>query len=468
MLRFIHYRQQVYDLLAFFIVRGIFMQQDTFLEGRILPPLIKFSLPLMLSLILQALYGGVDLAVVGKFSETSSVSAVATGSQVMQTATVIVTGLTMGVTVLLGQATGAGDKKRAEGVAAGQIKLFTFAAVLLTAVMELFARRAAIIMNVPSEALEETVKYIQICSGGMVFITAYNAISGVFRGIGNSRSPFIFVSIACVANIIGDLILVGVFDMGASGAAYATVMAQAVSVAFSAFYIRRIGLPFSLTSDGFKQKGTVKAIVKIGAPIALQDFLVGISFLIITSIINTLGLTASASVGVSEKIYAFLSIVPMAFMSALSAFVAQNIGAGNPKRAVQSLFIAQRISFCFGVAMFIGTFFFGAEMTSLFADDPAVIETTAQYLKGCSFEYLIITLAFCMLGYFNGIGKTTFVMFQGLLSSFLVRIPLSYMLSRMPGTSMALISIAVPISALTELVLSIIYFIYLRKKGISA
>lgn len=440
------------------------MQQDTILEGRILPPLIKFSLPLMLSLILQALYGGVDLAVVGKFSETASVSAVSTGSQVMQTATVIVTGLTMGVTVLLGQSIGAGDKERAGGIVAGQIKLFIFVAAFLTIVMMAFAEKAALIMNVPSAAIDEAVSYIRICSAGMVFITAYNAISGVFRGIGNSRSPFIFVSIACVVNIVCDLIFVGVFHMGASGAAYATVLAQAVSVVFSAFYIRRIDMPFSLTKKSFKLPGTINSIVKIGAPIALQDFLVGISFLIITSIINSLGLTASASVGISEKIYVFLSIVPMAFMSALSAFVAQNIGAGNPKRAVQSLFIAQKISFCFGVAMFLATFFFGGNLASIFADDQAVIDATAEYLRGCSFEYLIISVAFCLLGYFNGIGKTGFVMVQGLLSSFLVRIPLSYVLSRMPNTSMALISIAVPVSALSGLVLSLIYFRYLRKK----
>lgn len=422
------------------------MQQDTILEGRILPPLIKFSLPLMLSLILQALYGGVDLAVVGKFSETASVSAVSTGSQVMQTATVIVTGLTMGVTVLLGQSIGAGDKERAGGIVAGQIKLFIFVAVFLTVVMIAFAEKAALIMNVPSAAIDEAVSYIRICSAGMVFITAYNAISGVFRGIGNSRSPFIFVSIACVVNIVCDLIFVGVFHMGASGAAYATVLAQAVSVVFSAFYIRRIDMPFSLTKKSFKLPGTINSIVKIGAPIALQDFLVGISFLIITSIINSLGLTASASVGISEKIYVFLSIVPMAFMSALSAFV------------------AQKISFCFGVAMFLATFFFGGNLASIFADDQAVIDATAEYLRGCSFEYLIISVAFCLLGYFNGIGKTGFVMVQGLLSSFLVRIPLSYVLSRMPNTSMALISIAVPVSALSGLVLSLIYFRYLRKK----
>ena len=441
------------------------MQKDTFLEGRITPPLVKFALPLMLSLILQALYGAVDLAVVGKFCETSSVSAVATGSQVMQTATVIVTGLTMGVTVLIGQAIGSDNRKLAGEIVAGQIKLFTIVAIALTVVMVAFAEKAAVIMNVPSAALDDAVEYIRICSSGMVFITAYNAISGVFRGLGNSRSPFIFVSIACVINIIGDLILVGVFDMGAAGAAAATVLAQACSVVFSLFYMRRISLPFSVGRGDFKVRGPVRDILKIGSPIALQDFLVSISFLIITSVINALGVTASASVGIAEKLYAFLSIVPMSFMSALSAFVAQNIGAKQPERAVKSLFIAQRISFCFGVVMFIMTFFFGDFLSSIFTSDPDVIRSTAEYLRGCSFEYLMIPIVFCFLGYFNGLGKTGFVMAQGLMSSFLVRVPLSYVLSRLENTTMLIISAAVPLSAVASLIICLVFFMIIRKRA---
>ena len=443
------------------------MGQNNFLEGRILPPLIRFSIPLMLSLILQALYGGVDLAVVGHFSPTASVSAVATGSQVMQSATVLVTGLNMGVTVLLGQAIGAGERGRAGGVIAGQIRLFVPLALLLTGMMALFAPQAALLMNVPAEALEETIQYVRICSCGMIFITAYNAISGIFRGIGDSRSPFLFVSIACGVNVALDLLFVGVFEMAASGAALATVIAQCVSVLFSAAYIRRHPLPFDVSRASFRIPHTSRAILKLGAPIALQDVLVNISFLIITSIVNSLGLIASASVGVAEKMFVFLSIVPMAFLSTLSAFVAQNVGAGNRLRAKKALYTAQRISFSFGVAMFLLTFFWGGPTASLFTRDPAVIAATAQYLRGCSFEYLILSLSFCFLGYFNGLGKTTFVMLQGLLSAFLVRIPMSIYLSRLPNTNMGIISIAVPVSALSSLILCLFYFFRLessRKK----
>jgi putative MATE family efflux protein len=438
--------------------------ENTFLHGSILSPLVKFSLPLILSLLLQALYGGVDLAVVGHFSLTSSVSAVATGSQVMQSATVIVTGLTMGVTVLLGKAIGAGNYKTAGDIVAGQIKFFSFVALALTVIMISLAPQAVALMNVPDKAVPETIEYIRICSGGMVFITAYNAISGVFRGIGNSRSPFLFVLIACIVNILLDLLFVGVFNMASSGAALATVIAQAVSVVFSVLYIKRKPLPFAITRDNFNAEKQIGKIVKIGSPIALQDLLVNISFLIITSIVNSLGLVASAGIGVSEKLFLFLSIVPMAFMSALSAFVAQNMGAAQPQRAVRSLWIAQGISYCFGIVIFLLTFFAGSIPASLFDNDPEVIAATAEYLHGSSFEYLMIPLTFCFLGYFNGREHTAFVMIQGFLSAFLVRVPLSYVLSRLPETNMFTISLAVPISGLVNLLLCLFYFIYLRRK----
>ena len=438
--------------------------KNDFLSGPILPSLIQFALPLMLSLLLQAFYGGVDLAVVGRFSPTASVSAVATGSQVMQAVTVIVSGLTMGSTVLVGKAMGARDGQRAGRVVAGQLRLFGLLAVVLTAAMVLFAPQAARLMNVPAEAVDETVRYLRICGAGIVFITAYNGISGVFRGIGNSRSPFLFVFIACLVNVVLDLVFVGLLGMNAAGAALATIIAQAVSVAFSLGYIRRHPLPFAVRKYWREGTGSVAGILRVGMPIALQDFLTNLSFLIITSIVNTLGLVASAGVGISEKLFVFLSIVPMAFMSALSTFVAQNMGAGNYKRARQVLFSAQGISICFGVAMFLATFFAGGALASVFDNDPAVVEAARLYLRGSSVEYLLISFTFCFLGYFNGREYTTFVMAQGLFSAFAVRVPLSYFLSRLPDASVFLISLAVPVSAVMNLTLCLLCFFWLRRR----
>ena len=343
-------------------------------------------------------------------------------------------------------------------------KLFSVVAMVLTAVMLTFAPQIARLMNVPEAAFSETVQYIRICSAGIVFITAYNGISGIFRGIGNSRSPFVFVLIACCINVVLDLLFVGVFEMRASGAALATIIAQAASVLFSVYYIRRRPLPFSMKEQWRHGEKTVQAILKVGSPIALQDFLTNLSFLIITGIVNTLGVVASAGVGISEKIFVFLSVVPMAFMSALSTFVAQNMGAGNRARAERSLLLAQRISLCCGTVMFLLTFFAGHVLASVFDNDPDVVQAAALYLRGSSPEYLLTSIIFCFLGYFNGREHTAFVMAQGLLSSFLIRIPLSYVLSRLPETNVFLISLAVPASALVNFALCVGYFLYLRRK----
>ena len=440
------------------------MEKNSFLLGKILSSLVHFSVPLMLALLLQALYGGVDLAVVGLFGNASELSAVATGSQVMQSITVLISGLTMGVTVLLGQVIGAGDYKKGSCIICGEVKLFFWIALVITVFMIFFAKRAAMLMNVPSEALDKTVLYIRICSAGVIFITAYNGISGIFRAMGNSKAPFIFVLIASVVNIVLDLIFVGLLGFGASGAAVATVIAQCGSVLFSLFYIKCKPLPFKIEKQNFANSGYKREIIKVGLPIALQDFLVNISFLIITSIINKIGLVASASIGIAEKLFVFLSIVPVSFMSALSAFVAQNVGSGNYHRAKKAFWITEGISVPVGVIMFLITFFKGDCLASLFTSDAMVIDSTRVYLKGCSFEYLLIAVSFCMVGFFNGMGKTRFVMLQGLFAAFCVRIPLSYIFSIMPGGGMFYISLAVPVSAIVSLFFCIIYYIILMSR----
>ena len=438
------------------------MQENTFLKGKILPPLIKFALPLMLSQLLQALYGAVDLIVVGHYSTTADFSAVSTGSQLMQGVTGIIIGLTTGVTVLIGQAIGAGDKKRAGAVCAGMIKLLVILSVFLSVILVVLAPGALKIMQIPPQAEPAGVQYIRICAAGTVFISAYNAVSGLFRGVGNSKMPLIFILIACLVNILGDLLLVGMFNMGAAGAAYATVAAQAVSVIFSAIYIIKGGLPFKITKESFKAKRSVVNILKTGTPIALQDFLTRVSFLILTSILNSLGLVASASIGISEKLFVFLSIVPLSFMSALSAFVAQNMGAGQPHRALSALKISIIISFTFGVLVFCATMFFPEILAGAFEKNPEVIAAAARYQRGCAAEHLLISIYFCQLGFFNGMGKTGFVMVEGIVTAFAVRIPLSYLFSRGASPDLMKIGFAVPISAAVCLIMCCSYMIYLK------
>ena len=438
-------------------------EENGILRGPLAPALIRFAIPLMFSLILQALYGAVDLAVVGKFDTTEQAAGVAVGSQVMQAVTTIVTGLTMGVTVCIGQAVGSGDLRRAGSVVAGQIKLFAAVCVGLTAALLLLADPINVVMNVPREARPATAAYLRICGAGMIFITVYNAISGIFRGLGNSKVPFLFVAVSCAVNVVLDLLLVAVFHLGAAGAALATIFSQGVSVAFSLAYMRKKGLPFPLNRESFRESGAVRDISRIGGPIALQDFLKGISFLAITGAVNVLGLNASNGLGITEKLFVFLSIVPMSFLSALSAFVAQNVGANQPQRAVAAAKVAMGISMAFGVAVFLMAFFGGKLLVSIFTDQPPVIAEATAYLRSSSPEYLLTAIDFCLLGYFNGLGRTRFVMIQSLGAAFLLRVPLSFVFSHVEGASMSLLGLAVPISALAALLASLWYFRRVRK-----
>ncbi len=444
-------------------------QKTTFLEGSIAKSLIIFALPLLLSFVLQALYGAVDLFVVGQFSSTSSVSAVGTGSQLMHAFTTVIIALSTGNTILIAQRIGAGDHDGANRIMMASTKIITIATITLAVIGLALAEPLVWLMNAPAEAVSETVSYVRICSGGLIFVGMYNGISSVFRGVGNSLSPLIFVAISCVINIIIDFVLVAGLKMNATGAAIATVIAQGISVVFSIFYIKKAKLPFKFNKSDFIKTGSTLKVLKIGAPIALQDFLAATSFLIITGIVNGLGLIASASIGITEKLFMFLSIVPMSFMSALSAFVAQNIGANKPDRARKALYISIGISAVMGVGITLLTYFGGGLLASIFEKDPAVIAATGEYLRGTSFEYILISISFCMLGYFNGRGHTLFVMAQGLGTAFLVRIPLSYVFANQDNPQLFNIGLAVSISSAVCLGVCLAYYwslyFYDKKKG---
>lgn len=298
-------------------------------KGKISTTLLKFAIPVLFASLLQALYGAADLFVVGQFSDSAAVSAVAIGSQVMQTITGIILGISMGGTILIGRRIG---EKNAEGTAKaiGSLSiLFILFAIILTPLMFLATNSAISLMHTPLEAISFTRQYIIICSLGIPFIIGYNAVSGIFRGLGDSKTPVYFVLIACIVNIIVDVVLVGVLKFGAIGAAIATISSQAISFIISLIYMIKKGFSFEINKKHFKlDKESVKYILIVGFPLALQDALVNISFLIITAVINTMGLVASAAVGVVEKIIIFAMLPPTAFGSAVSAMTAQNIGAG--------------------------------------------------------------------------------------------------------------------------------------------
>ncbi len=310
------------------------MSQQTLTKGSILKSLIGFAVSVLLALFLQAMYGAADLIIVGRFAGTNEQSGVASGSQLFNMITMVITGLTMGVTVFVGSAIGSNQKEQAgKGIGAG-IAIFAVAAIFITAVIVPFSDRFADALHAPKEAFFQTSSYVRICGIGTVFIVAYNVIGAIFRGIGDSKTPLFTVAIACVINIVGDLVLVAGFGMGAAGAAIATVAAQAVSVIVSLCVIRKRKLPFRFSVKDIRfESSCVKKILFVGISIALQELLVQFSFLFIQVLVNQMGVVQSAAVGVAEKVCAFLMLVASAYMQSISAFVAQNNGAGLRQRS---------------------------------------------------------------------------------------------------------------------------------------
>lgn len=434
-----------------------------FTQGNILKKLVAFMMPILGALILQAAYGAVDLLVVGRFGSTSGLSAVSTGSQVLNLVTFVVIQFAMGITVLIARYLGEKRPERIGAVIGGGAVVFTMMSVALFIAMVGFARPISVLMQAPAEAVDLTASYVRICGAGIFFIVAYNLLSAIFRGLGDSKSPLLFVLVACIVNIIGDLVLVAGLHMDAAGATIATVTAQALSVVFAVMLLLKKDLPFAITKKDFRLNPQCRKFLKIGLPLALQEFLTQISFLALCAFVNRLGLEASSGYGVACKIVNFAMLVPSSLMQSMASFVSQNIGAGKKKRAKQSMFTGIGVGLAVGCVVFVLVLFKGDVLCSVFSTDAAVIQNGFAYLKGFAPETLVTAILFSMVGYFNGNNKTVWVMTQGLLQTLLVRLPLAYFMSIQPNASLTKIGLAAPVATTVGIVLNVGFFIYLNR-----
>lgn len=439
------------------------MKSD-FTQGSILKKLVAFMLPVLGALVLQAAYGAVDLLVVGRFGTNSGLSAVSTGSQVLNLVTFVVTQLAMGVTVLIARYLGEKRPEQIGGLIGGSTVVFTIITAVLFVALVFFAESISRLVQAPDEALDLTTGYVRICGGGIFFIVAYNLLSAIFRGLGDSKSPLMFVAVACVVNIVGDLLLVAVFHMDAAGAALATVFAQAISVVFALMLLKKRGLPFKITKRDFRITPQCRRALKIGLPLALQECLTQGSFLALCAFVNRLGLLASSGYGVANKIVNFAMLVPSALMQSMASFVSQNVGAGNEQRARKSMFTGMGVGMVIGVIVFALVMFKGDVLTSLFTTDPDVIQNGFDYLKGFAAETILTAVLFSMIGYFNGHNNTVWVMAQGLIQTLIVRLPMSYIMSIQPNASLTSIGLAAPTATLFGIVLNVIYYMRTKKR----
>ena len=432
-----------------------------FTQGSILKKLVFFMLPVLGALILQAAYGAVDLLVVGRFGSTSGLSAVSTGSQVLNLVTFVVIQFAMGITVLIARYLGEKKPQQIGAVIGGAVVVFALISIGLFIIMVCFARPISVLMQAPAEAVDLTSQYVRICGSGIFFIVAYNLMSAIFRGLGDSKSPLLFVLVACIVNVIGDLFFVAVLHKDAAGAAVATVMAQALSVVFAVILLLKKELPFAIKKSDFRFNPQCKKFLKIGLPLALQECLTQLSFLALCAFVNRLGLEASSGYGVACKIVNFAMLVPSALMQSMASFVSQNVGAG--KTAKKSMVTGIGVGLAVGCVVFLLVMFKGDVLAGFFSTDAAVIQNGYDYLKGFALETIVTAVLFSMIGYFNGNNKTLWVMAQGLIQTLLVRLPLAYFMSIQPNASLTKIGLAAPISTIVGIILNIGFFLYLER-----
>lgn len=433
--------------------------------GSVLKTLLGFSLPYLLSYFLQTLYGMADLFIIGQFNGVESTTAVSIGSQVMHMLTVMIVGLAMGATVMIGQAVGAGQKEKASLAVGNTATLFFTLSLAATAVLLVAVRGIVNVMSTPKEAVAGTTTYLTICFLGIPFITAYNIISSIFRGMGDSKSPMYFVAVACAVNIGLDYLFIGVLGLGAAGAALGTTLSQTVSVIIALLVIRKRRTGLTLSKKVLKpHRETMGRILRIGFPIAMQDGFIQISFIVITVIANRRGLSDAAAVGIVEKIIGILFLVPSSMLQSVSALAAQNVGAGKHDRARRTLFYASGLSFLWGM-LAVALMQWDAEtFVGLFADDAAVLRLGGQYMRGYVWDAALAGIHFCFSGYFCAYGLSVISFIHNSISIVCVRIPCAYLASKYFADTLFPMGLASTMGSGLSVLICIGVFIWLERK----
>ena len=500
------------------------MAQHNLAKGDLFHNMILFSLPYLLSYFLQTLYGLADLLIAGRFNGADVISAVSIGSQVMHMVTVMIVGLAMGTTVMIGRFVGAEDEDGIRRAIGNTITLFAMIAALATCALLGLTQPIVQLLSTPPEAVPGALAYLRICFAGIPFIVAYNILSSIFRGMGDSRSPMLFIAVACALNILLDFLFMGPMQLGAAGAALATVVAQAASVAFALVGIRK-------TTVGRRQHGTVDVrnasvdvatekskgsqgqvsesvtssngstgaeaagtrtkakqnevwwaaaradrsawwdpamlhqILSIGLPIACQDGFIQISFLIITVIANRRGVDISAAVGIVEKTISFLFLVPSSMLSTVSTIAAQSIGAGDPARARQTLRYGIGLASGIGLLFAILFQFISAPFFTLFTKDPVVQALAVQYMCTYVLDCVVAGIHFPFSGFFSASGLSILSFIHNLCSVILVRIPGAWLATKLFPDTLYAMGLAAPAGSLLSALICIAFYLALRRKG---
>ncbi len=433
--------------------------------GSVFKTIVFFALPYLFSYFLQTLYGMADLFITGQCCGVDSITAVSNGSQVMHMLTVVIVGIAMGTTVTIGRAVGAGKLEDAAEAVGNTITLFMILAITITGVLLFFVSDIVTLIGIPAEAVDGTIQYLTICFIGIPFITAYNIISSIFRGLGDSKSPMYFIGIACVMNILLDYVFIGALGFGPSGAAFATTLSQTCSVFVALIAIRKKQSGIKLKKENFIPKKEVMGeILKIGIPVAVQDGCIQVAFIIITVIANHRGLDDAAAVGIVEKVISAIFIIPSSMLATVSALSAQNIGAGKHDRATKTLRYTIMITTCYGILATIVVELTASNIVGLFTTDAAVILLGGQYISSYIVDCIFAGAHFCFSGYFCAYGKSYIGFMHNILAITLVRVPGSYLASKYFADTLFPMGMAAPAGSLLSVIICVAAFLWLKKR----
>lgn len=414
-------------------------------QGSTLKTLVRFSLPLLLANIIQALYGAVDLMIIGKYCLADSVAAVSVGTQVTQIITSVITGMTLGGTILVGKYIGMQKPEKAKEAIGTTLTIFAVVSVILTLIMLCLSGTILTWLQTPDSAFALAHRYVAICSVGIFCICGYNAISSILRGYGDSVRPIIFVAIACMLNIILDLVFVKYLHLDVAGTALATILSQGLSMVFSIVYLNHKHFLFTFRLQNFRiNRPLALELAKLSIPISFQECMVRLSFLYLTAVVNTFGIYASSAVGIASKYDVFAMLPATSIASALSAITAQNLGADKPERIRKSVFAGLSIALAMSACFFAWAQLSPESMIRLFADDEKIIATGVPFFRTCSYDYLAVTFVFCLNGFLNGSSKTIFTMISCCFGALALRMPLLYLVQHVFPDSLAMLGCVAP------------------------
>lgn len=432
-------------------------------QGPLLPQMMAFAIPYLLACFLQTFYGMADLFITGLFNGAAPITAVSIGSQLMHMLTVIIVGLAMGTTVSISRAVGGRDPKEASRCIGNSVLLFALFSLIGTVLLLLAIEPILSWLKTPTEAWADTRAYLLICFAGIPFIVAYNVLAGIFRGLGDTRTPMYFVALAGFINLLLDYIFIGPMAMGAAGAAAATILSEAVSVLLCLLYLRFANLGLSLTRKDFSFDALrMKTLLAIGLPISCQDGLIQISFLIITAIANSRGVEVAAAVGIVEKVISFLFLVPSAMLSTVAAFAAQNAGAGNDARGRQAL----RYGIVFGLLTTLFVHFRAEWVVSLFVThEPEVVRLGGEYFRTYVIDCIFAGIHFCFSGYFSAYGKSIYSFLHNIISIVTVRVPGTYLAILLFPDTLSPMGLAAPMGSLLSAVICVGLYMWKFRKS---